>query len=171
MSHRTWYLDDLRKSPDPLSGAGATVAGRQWRRGPTCGAQCGRHAIPHDRGDAVSGAVISARPVFRVLASALSCILVIHDIVWRLFAVSHHFRHFAVEPQADGSYFIDRSSKWFSVILDYLRTRKLSLDIYDLKRAERIEFQTEVEFYGLGSLLDLFQGVLICSARFHVLFI
>jgi hypothetical protein len=77
------------------------------------------------------------------------------------FAVSYCCRHFAVEPQPDGSFFIDRSSKWFSVILDYLRTRKLSLDIYDLKRAERIEFQTEVEFYGLSSLLDLFQGVFV----------
>ena len=67
-------------------------------------------------------------------------------------------RHFAVEPQSDGSYFIDRSSKWFSVILDYLRTRKLSVDINDMKRSDRIEFQTELEFYCLGSLLDLFQG-------------
>jgi hypothetical protein len=71
------------------------------------------------------------------------------------------YRHFAVEPQPDGSYFIDRSSKWFSVILDYLRTRRFGLDIYDMKRADRIEFQAELEFYGLGSLFDFFQGVFV----------
>jgi hypothetical protein len=93
------------------------------------------------------------------------------DIIGGLFPVSHYCRHFTVEPQSDGSFFIDRSSKWFSVILDYLRTRKFSLDICDLKSADRIEFQTELEFYGLCSLLDLFQGALICSAQFRVLFI
>ena len=70
-------------------------------------------------------------------------------------------RHFAVEPQSDGSYFIDRSSKWFSVILDYLRTRSLSVDIYDMGGSDRVALQKELEFYGFASLLDLFQGILL----------
>ncbi len=64
-------------------------------------------------------------------------------------------RHFAVEPSADGSYFIDRSSKWFRCILDYLRNYQLSVDLHELSQTERSELRVELEFYGLACALEL----------------
>ncbi len=64
-------------------------------------------------------------------------------------------RHFAVDPSTDGSYFIDRSSKWFRCILDYLRNYQLSLDISALSQTERSELRAELEFYGLAGALEL----------------
>jgi hypothetical protein len=64
-------------------------------------------------------------------------------------------RHFAVEPSADGSYFIDRSSKWFRCILDYLRNYQLSVDLHESTQTERSELRAELEFYGLASALEL----------------
>ncbi len=65
-------------------------------------------------------------------------------------------RHFAVDPSTDGSYFIDRSSKWFRCILDYLRNYQLSVDMSALSQTERSELRAELEFYGLASALELF---------------
>jgi hypothetical protein len=71
--------------------------------------------------------------------------------------------HFSVPPSEDGSYFIDRDSKWFGVILNYLRTHNLSVSIADMSITERHELKVEVEFYGLGSLLDLFGNDFLSS--------
>ncbi len=71
-------------------------------------------------------------------------------------------------PSADGSYFIDRSSKWFRCILDYLRNYQLSVDLFALSQTERDELKTELEFYGLASALDMFgtrAALSRCSAR------
>jgi hypothetical protein len=68
----------------------------------------------------------------------------------------HLPRHFAVEPSADGSYFIDRSSKWFRCILDYLRNYQLSVDMFALSKTERGELRAELQFYGLASALEVF---------------
>jgi len=71
-------------------------------------------------------------------------------------------RHFAVEPSADGSYFIDRSSKWFRCILDYLRNYQMSVDVFALSQTERSELRAELEFYGIASALELF-GAITCN--------
>ena len=73
-------------------------------------------------------------------------------------------RHFAVSQSSDGSYFIDRSPKWFPHILDYLRSHTLALDLLTLKPSDRQELRQEVEFYGYDSLLAYFEGTGCCFA-------
>jgi hypothetical protein len=48
-------------------------------------------------------------------------------------------------PGADGSYFIDRSPKHFELIMDYLRTGKLSTK--ELKSGEIEELEKELDYY------------------------
>ena len=42
-----------------------------------------------------------------------------------------------------------------STILDYLRSRTMSIDLFALSKVERSELRTELEFYGIASLLEM----------------
>ena len=58
---------------------------------------------------------------------------------------------FEVKPSEDGAFFIDRDGKHFRFILNYCRTRKLTLP----KRATfRDELAEEAEFYQIQRILD-----------------
>jgi hypothetical protein len=59
---------------------------------------------------------------------------------------------FNLEPDEDGSYFIDRDPKHFATILNYLRTGMLILK-EDQSSAELKEFRLEAEFYQVEGLL------------------
>jgi hypothetical protein len=62
---------------------------------------------------------------------------------------------FSISPSSDGSFFIDRSPKWFRCVLDYLRAHSLSVDLHELSASERAELRTECQFYGIASLLEM----------------
>jgi hypothetical protein len=114
--------------------------------------------------------------VFESIAVAFCTLAGIHVVSvlvsWIVWIACHHVhakvgRHFSVAPSADGSYFIDRSSKWFRCILDYLRNYQLSVDIFDLSKTERRELRAELEFYGLVSALEMF-GTISVYAMFSI---
>ena len=50
-----------------------------------------------------------------------------------------------MQPEEDGAYFIDRSHKYFEVILEYLRTGKLSIS--HLNREQKDNLQHELDYY------------------------
>ncbi len=59
-------------------------------------------------------------------------------------------------PNAQGQYFIDRDPRFFSAILNYLRTRRFSIDMTTLSELDQELLQCELEFYCIESLLALF---------------
>ena len=60
---------------------------------------------------------------------------------------------YAVKPQQDGSYFIDRDGKLFAFILEYLRTGQLILPS-DWDKADIWRFYVEVKYFMVKSLFD-----------------
>lgn len=60
---------------------------------------------------------------------------------------------FSTEPEADGSYFIDRSGASFGLILNWLRDGKIP----DLDLRPEDELLIEAEFYGLEKLTKFIQ--------------
>eukprot|EP01006_Ploeotia_vitrea_P012772 TRINITY_DN33735_c0_g1_i1.p1 TRINITY_DN33735_c0_g1~~TRINITY_DN33735_c0_g1_i1.p1 ORF type:complete len:535 (-),score=38.40 TRINITY_DN33735_c0_g1_i1:128-1732(-) len=56
-------------------------------------------------------------------------------------------------PDCGEAFFVDRSPKFFHEILDYLRDRKLYLQVEQLSEEERDRFVADLEFYQIGSLL------------------
>jgi hypothetical protein len=78
---------------------------------------------------------------------------------------------FPVEPNSEGHYFIDRSPKWFASILDYLRTREFALDIVSLSEKDRRSLKLELDYYGIESLLQVYETIMRPVCRYWFLLI
>jgi hypothetical protein len=60
---------------------------------------------------------------------------------------------FMQEPEEDGSYFIDRSPRYFDIVLDYLRKGSIYLERF--QEYELRELEEEASFYQIQSLVDI----------------
>lgn len=64
-----------------------------------------------------------------------------------------------IQPDTDGSYFIDRNPKYFDIILDLLRNGALPVTAKDMTTRQMQELQKELDYYQiqcneLKTLLD-----------------
>jgi len=61
------------------------------------------------------------------------------------------------KPDADGSYYIDRTPQLFPVMLDYLRSGAIDLSVFGFDERVRPRISAELDFYQLG-IPSLHQG-------------
>jgi len=72
------------------------------------------------------------------------------------------------KPDSNGTYFIDRSPKLFSIIFDYLRDGDLTRDeIENLSLADRKMLQKELDYYLLPNIQDIIPILRWDGVRLH----
>eukprot|EP01103_Thecamoeba_quadrilineata_P000545 TRINITY_DN10474_c0_g1_i1.p1 TRINITY_DN10474_c0_g1~~TRINITY_DN10474_c0_g1_i1.p1 ORF type:complete len:341 (-),score=43.15 TRINITY_DN10474_c0_g1_i1:36-1025(-) len=63
--------------------------------------------------------------------------------------------NFSIEPDSDGEYFIDRSPKYFPIILEFLRDSTLDSEISRYDSDDLDHLLKELDYYGLDRLIEL----------------